>query len=89
MLDYVQATNLIILWAKPMNNLIHRSCSNCVYWAENKYNINGVMMALCEKLINPSKIEQIATKGSDKCGQWKKLKYQYDYRWDEMRKDYR
>ncbi len=66
-----------------MNNLIHRSCSNCIYWHDVKVIRNGLVEAICEK-------EELKyTQGSNKCGQWKKLKYYYSIIYDEMEKDYR
>jgi len=66
-----------------MTDFIYRSCSNCVYWSDKKYEFDEVIKALCENDINKF------TQGSDKCGQWKKLKYRYESMWDEMRKDYK
>ena len=51
-----------------MYNLTHRSCSNCIYWADFKYEDNGLMKACCEQSL-PYKERS----GGDKCGQWKKI----------------
>ncbi len=56
-----------------------RSCSRCNYWSENiKSNVDGVIASVCDKVLIPNKVlsyDHRITKGSDVCGQWRKIKF--------------
>ena len=60
--------------------LLHRSCSNCLYWSDLKEPVNGLIVAICEKSTE-------SKGGSDKCSKWKKLTYRYDPFKDMMVKE--
>ena len=62
--------------------MIRHTCSNCLYWGDYKVETDGGLIAAnCEKSFE-------AVKGSDTCGQWKKVKYYYNEICDRRDKDY-
>ncbi len=59
--------------------LTHRVCSNCLFWSFITKRVNaGLVESICDHSVL-SKGDHKFTRGSDKCGQWKKqieeLKY--------------